>query len=85
MTYNEKPRVFNSFLSEEPSFEVMTGYVKAFSKIYQGRCRYEFEKEVLNKCLTTSKYTDEKICFMDSKTGYIACVNKKGITRIFLS
>ena len=48
MTHNEEPRIFNNILSEEPSFEVMTGYLKAFSKIYQGRCKYKFEKQVLN-------------------------------------
>ena len=32
-THNEEPRIFiNDILSEEPSFEAMTGYLKTFSK-----------------------------------------------------
>ena len=34
LAHNEEPRVFNNILSEEPYFEVMTDYLKAFSKIY---------------------------------------------------
>ena len=41
---NEESRIFNNILSKEPSFEVMTSYLKVFSKISQGRWKYEFEK-----------------------------------------
>ena len=34
---NEESRIFNNILSKEPSFEVMTSYLKVFSKISQGR------------------------------------------------
>ena len=34
---NEESRIFNNILSKQPSFEVMTSYLKVFSKISQGR------------------------------------------------
>ena len=34
---NEESRIFNNILSKEPSFEVLTSYLKVFSKISQGR------------------------------------------------
>ena len=37
LAYNEESRIFNTILSEEPSFEVMTGYFKVFAKNYQRR------------------------------------------------
>ena len=71
------------FFSEEPSFEVMTGYLKAFLKFI----KEDENMGLKNKCLiggwilmTSKIYRRE-----DLKTGYIACVNKNVITRIFLS
>ena len=46
LAHNEEPRIFiNGILSEEPSFEAMTGYLKTFSK---------FIKEDENMSLKTS-------------------------------
>ena len=47
LVHYEEPKIFiNNILSEEPSFEAMTGYLKTFSKFIKE------DISLKNKCLT---------------------------------
>ena len=65
----------NNILNEEPSFEVMTNYLKTFSKFI----KEDKNISLKNKCLIGGWI------LMTLKIGYITCANKKVITEIFLS
>ena len=71
------------FFSAEPSFELMTGYLKAFFKFV----KEDENMGLKNKCLIGGRIlmTSKIYRREDLKTGYIACVNIKVISRIFLS
>ena len=48
LAHNEEPRIFiNDIPSKEPSFEAMSGYLKAFSKFIKG----DENMSLKNKCL----------------------------------
>ena len=66
----------NNILSEVPSFEVMTDYLKAFSKFIKE------DENMLNWWMDFNDIENiqtGRFVLMGLKTGYIACLNKKVI------